>query len=314
MKKILFTLLALALLPVFAFAQDGCPTPASATATITFKRRSADPVFSVSGTTKVQFSQGNLQYQASTNTWRFAEHQYDMIGADNSNISSSYTGWIDLFGWATSGNSETGTNYQPYSTGVSNYEYGNNSQPSSGEWNAAKSDWGQNMSPADYWRTLSSAEWTYLLNTRTTTATIEGVSNARFMRAKILTDGNIGIDGVNYNILGLILFPDNYSGDKPEGVTWSDANVNTYAWNFVGSCTCTTAGWAALEAAGCVFLPCAGYRDGTTITNIGTEGFYWSSTASSGENANCLYFATNSPIHNKARHLGHSVRLVHVVE
>ena len=29
---------------------------------------------------KVVFSQGNLQYQASTNTWRFAEHQYDYIG------------------------------------------------------------------------------------------------------------------------------------------------------------------------------------------------------------------------------------------
>ena len=36
---------------------------------------------------KVFFSQGNLQYQASTNTWRFAENQYDYIGSDNSNIS-----------------------------------------------------------------------------------------------------------------------------------------------------------------------------------------------------------------------------------
>lgn len=314
MKKIFFfALSALLVCPVITWADD-CPTPATATATVTFKRRSNDPVFSVSSTTKVQFSQGNLQYQASTNTWRFAERQYDMIGADNSNISSSYTGWIDLFGWATSGNSESGTNYQPYSTGISNYEYGQPSQPSSGEWNAAKSDWGQNMVPADYWRTLSSAEWTYLLNTRTTTATIEGVPNARFMRAKILTDGNVGTDGVNYNILGLILFPDNYSGDKPEGVTWSVANVNTYAWNFMGACTCTTAGWAALEAAGCVFLPCAGYRDNTTITSIGTEGFYWSSTASSSANANCLYFAINSPISSQERHRGHSVRLVHVVE
>ena len=47
---------------------------------------------------KIFFSQGNLQYQASTNTWRFAEHQYDLIGSDNSNISSTYSGWIDLFG------------------------------------------------------------------------------------------------------------------------------------------------------------------------------------------------------------------------
>ena len=50
--------------------------------------------FSVSADKQIYFSQGNLQYQASTGTWRFAEHQYDMIGSDNSNISSSYSGWI----------------------------------------------------------------------------------------------------------------------------------------------------------------------------------------------------------------------------
>ncbi len=55
--------------------------------------------FSVSDSTKVYFSQGNLQYQASTGTWKFADNQYDMIGDNNSNISSSYSGWIDLFGW-----------------------------------------------------------------------------------------------------------------------------------------------------------------------------------------------------------------------
>ena len=46
-------------------------------------------LFSVSETQQVQFSQGNLQYQASTNTWRFAEYQWNYIGNDNSNISSS---------------------------------------------------------------------------------------------------------------------------------------------------------------------------------------------------------------------------------
>ena len=37
-------------------------------------------LFSVSPSKQVYFSQGNLQYQASTNTWRFAEHQYDYVG------------------------------------------------------------------------------------------------------------------------------------------------------------------------------------------------------------------------------------------
>ena len=39
----------------------------------------ANKEFSVSATKKVYFSQGNLQYQASTKTWWFAERQYDYI-------------------------------------------------------------------------------------------------------------------------------------------------------------------------------------------------------------------------------------------
>ena len=35
---------------------------------------------------QIYFSQGNLQYQASTNTWKFAESQYDYIGDANSNL------------------------------------------------------------------------------------------------------------------------------------------------------------------------------------------------------------------------------------
>ena len=53
--------------------------------------------FSVSATKQVQFSQGNLQYNSSEATykWRFAEHQYDYVGAWNTST------WVDLFGWGT---------------------------------------------------------------------------------------------------------------------------------------------------------------------------------------------------------------------
>ncbi len=40
-------------------------------------------VFSVSADKKVRFAKGNLQYTQSTQTWSFAEHQYDIIGTDN---------------------------------------------------------------------------------------------------------------------------------------------------------------------------------------------------------------------------------------
>ena len=90
-------------------------------------------LFSVSATKQVHFSQGNLQYQASTNTWRFAEHQYDYVGtqtadycgfyggnvsgSDNRNISSTYNGWIDLFGWGTGSNPTlSSTSFEDYGT------------------------------------------------------------------------------------------------------------------------------------------------------------------------------------------------------
>ena len=37
-------------------------------------------LFSVSATQQVYFSQGNLQYIGNTNTWKFADHQWDVIG------------------------------------------------------------------------------------------------------------------------------------------------------------------------------------------------------------------------------------------
>ena len=100
--------------------------------------------FSVSASQQVNFSMGNLQYKASTGTWRFAEYQFEYVGgtsgyrygnvyangehpdasqngaaSGNQNISSSYDGWIDLFSWATSGyhnsSDQYNVNYYPYS-------------------------------------------------------------------------------------------------------------------------------------------------------------------------------------------------------
>lgn len=101
---------------------------------------------------QVSFSQGNLQYQASTSTWRFAPNQYDMIGSNNANISNSYTGWIDLFGWGT-GNNPT------------------NSSTNNGDYSTC-TDWGVNAisnggNTADLWRTLSKDEWVYLFANHT---------------------------------------------------------------------------------------------------------------------------------------------------
>ena len=60
-------------------------------------------VFSISPANRIAFSKGNLQYKASTGTWRFAEHQWDIVGTANAHIAADDTLWIDLFGYGASG-------------------------------------------------------------------------------------------------------------------------------------------------------------------------------------------------------------------
>ena len=92
MKKILLMLLMAACVPLTAqtIATDSIGK--------------CNGVFSVSPTTKVRFSQGNLQYQPSTRLWRFADVQTDVLGWQDYFASPRYKGWIDLFGWGTGDN------------------------------------------------------------------------------------------------------------------------------------------------------------------------------------------------------------------
>ena len=190
--------------------------------------------FSVSATKKVFFAPGNLQYQASTNTWRFAEHQYDCIGDANKNISATYDGWIDLFGWGTgNGPTNTSTDYSYYATFT---------------------DWGTNVIenyPANTWRTLTNDEWGYVFNTRTNASSLYGFAT---------------VNGIK----GLILLPDSWS--LPSGLSF---NAGTAAFT---NNVYTTTQWSKMESAGAVFLPAAGYRDGTRVNGVLSRGGYWSST------------------------------------
>ena len=89
--------------------------------------------FSTSATSSIKFANGNVQYHCTQHKWRFAEHQYDYIGADNANISDSYNGWIDLFGYGTSG-----VNYSPTLHTTNNADY------ASGDITNTDNDWGIN--------------------------------------------------------------------------------------------------------------------------------------------------------------------------
>jgi len=105
-----------------------------------------DGQFSVSATQQVYFSKGNLRYQASTDTWKFADNQYDIVGESNSYMSSSYSGWIDLFGCGTSGYNHGAVCYQPWSTSTNNSDYYAYGSPTYNLYDqTGKADWGYNQ-------------------------------------------------------------------------------------------------------------------------------------------------------------------------
>ena len=249
--------------------------------------------FSVSDDKQVYFSKGNLQYQGLSETWRFAENQYDVIGKDNYYISIAYTGWIDLFGWGTSGwYTGYATAFQPYQSDndAANYFSLDNL---TGDF--ANADWGvynaisNGGNHVGLWRTLTKNEWEYLLNKRTDAQNKSGQAT---------------IDGIS----GIILLPDNWT--LPNGLTFtSGANENTYS----------TADWTKMEANGAVFLPPAGFRNGTKVKNVGSTGYYWSSTRNNVEinsSYGIVYETTDSKVSTVvvSRNNGISVRLVQDVE
>ena len=67
-----------------------------------------------------------------------------------------------------------------------------------------------------------------------------------------------------------------------------------------------------MEAAGCVFLPAAGYRDGTsTLNTSNTIGYYWSDTYNNVDYSYGLIILNNRIYANPFyRYRGASVRLV----
>lgn len=261
-------------------------------------------IFTVGANRRVHFSQGNLQYQATTDTWRFAEHQGDKIGNDNSNISWYYDGWIDLFSWGTSGWNNGNLYYHPYDHSYSvDYNIGYGYGPTDDtnyEYNLsgtyAEADWGVHNAisnggnQAGLWRTLQVGEWDCLFNTR------ETPSGIRFAKANVYGYGN-----------GVVILPDNWDPSVYALYDTNDANAE-YTSNVIGEY-----GWSQMEANGAVFLPAAGNRSGLTIDNVGSKGFYWSTSHHGTGNAFYTQIeASNMSVLNAAyRYKGYSVRLVH---
>lgn len=263
------------------------------TVTVTFKPATPpvlNGIFTVNaGGTRVKFSRGNLQatYTGESYVFDFALFQYECIGkaSGNTGIKSDGTNEtdavLDLFGYSTT------------ITGVNVY-YGIGYYKMASAYYGPFKDWGNAIDDQGTWRTLTGGdggEWEYLLETRSVNGgTGEGHS---YKRATVNSDST--------PMYGLIIYPDDYTAQTGSG-----------------SYTCSQ--WAAMETAGCVFLPAAGQRFGESVSDVGEYGSYWSaSTAETGYylgQAYDMYFTSSVFDTNDLgdRHLGRAVRLVTEVE
>ena len=283
MKK-LFSLVISVMTLLFSGCEENAP-----------EKQTGIGVFSVGEGKTVTFSKGNLQYTQSTNTWSFAENQWDIIGVDNvtgGSVSSDPTygdsrdgdalaDKIDLFGWST----------------ASAY-FGVSTLTSGSDYSGSFIDWGTNKIGNDVpntWRTLTNDEWEYLFNTRTNADALYGIAQ---------------VNGVN----GLVFLPDSWT--CPEGITFkSGFHSNNGVDYYAAYQTFTAAEWSKLESAGAVFLPAPGVRHGSDVGRVQGFGAYWSASEYDSYYACALYFNSGRAIMSYVTHSnGNPVRLVKDIE
>lgn len=276
MKKLSLFFIMLFVAMLFVNCESNSPTGSSSSKGI--------GVFSVGEGKTVTFSPGNLQYHPANNEWHFAENQWDYVGEANSNISSTYDGWIDLFGWSADNTSapfgvSTSTNYNDYS--------------------GSFVDWGTNKIGNDApntWRTLTHEEWMYIFYDRENAQSLFALGN---------------VDGMN----GMIILPDNWT--TPAGVNFAaNTTFQIMADGYIGGDfshnTYTSEQWMKMEKAGAVFLPAGGGRVNTDLLYIDEYGHYWSSEIVIEDQAASVVFCSDIlvPYYTTSRlYSGLSVRL-----
>ena len=258
--------------------------------------------FSVGSGTTVQFAKGNLQavigtgisdYRATASKWKIAEHQYDIIGNAAGNTSFAVGTTVDLFGWVGASSS-----YNSY--GLCTNAAWNSAYYGTSASDALKTDWGSIPGVVSAcgtgWRTLTKDEWNYLFTQRTNASSLYG-------QCQITTASGI--------VTGMLILPDNWT--KPSNCT---VTPGTGAFDRVTYSATATSGtsnaWVDMEAAGAVFLPAAGYRDGASVDNVRGVGYYWSSSVFNESYAYGALFYSDylNPQDYFDRCYGFSVRLV----
>ena len=169
----------------------------------------------------------------------------------------------------------TASNPNNVSTGVGDYSW---------------SEWGTTpiANAATGYRTLTSDEC------------IELMSNLR----KYNHSGLATVNGVR----GVVMLCDKWT--LPSGCTFTPIPQDSDTYTDWNSNTYTAEQWAAMEAAGAVFLPCAGQRNGTLTDLVNVYPFYWLSSKWSDREAYTLSYTNKLNMGYAIYSTGMSVRLV----
>ena len=270
--------------------------------------------FSVSSTQKVYFSRANLKCTVNTNNnttnlvWSFHTNQIDECpGSGTSNSGTNTTSAVALDG----GNELDRFSWGFHSpTTVSENDWVDGSRNLN--WNDG-TDWGcalEGTAYGDHWRTLTAAEWQYLLSSR---------SGKRFVR---VTWKHYPVPHftATARVNGIIIAPDGYNGGSAS--SWTE-------WNNASKIKSTTSAVVTdLLNDGCVFLPALGYREGSYYYEYNYHydnsgwymiGNYWTATGVEQQpnsavtpQATAFRFEDESInyAYSPQRHLGMCVRLV----
>lgn len=202
--------------------------------------------FSIDESKQVVFSHGNLRFTTDNwlawlnnnqgdGTWSFYDKQYDC------EYYRDYPDEVSLLNWGYSPSYTLNDNF------TGNFPKENRFTLLTDCEFPYENDWGSAAGDGETWRTLSEAEWQYLLYDR---------------------DNASGLYRFGVTVSGLancfVLAPDNYKGTI-------EASYDADEWELA-------------EADGMVCLPSAGYAQGgadrnTSTATPGSFGYYWTSTA-----------------------------------
>ncbi len=151
---------------------------------------------------------------------------------------------------------------------------GNDMSATTATSSAGFTDWGtypisNGGETGGLWHTLTYNEWHYL-----------------FLYSRGNTGDPFGRGTVN-GINGVILLPNSFV--KPAGINITAHQYNE-SWN---TNVYTLEEWAAMEEAGAVFLPAAGYYNATNIVQEQERGCYWSTSRVNRGIAQFAFFTHN---------------------